>query len=69
MAQNMPSESANVEKEVSKQFNQDDVEKLVTHILSRKNKEFILSLYPTELIYATLLPFEARNAIGTTRQN
>lgn len=40
MAQNMPSESVNVEKEVSKQFNQDDVEKLVTHILSRQNTHF-----------------------------
>lgn len=33
-------------------------------ILSRSNKEFILSLYPAENIYQTLLPFEARDAIG-----
>lgn len=33
-------------------------------LLSRSNKEFILSLYPSENIYMTLLPYEARNAIG-----
>lgn len=33
-------------------------------LLSRNNKEFILSLYPAENIYMTLLPYEARNAIG-----
>lgn len=33
-------------------------------LLSRKNKEFILSLYPSENIYVTLLPTDARNAIG-----
>lgn len=33
-------------------------------ILSRSNKEFILSLYPSDTIYETLLPLEARNAIG-----
>ncbi len=33
-------------------------------ILSRNNKEFILSLFPSENIYMTLLPLEARNAIG-----
>jgi arginine N-succinyltransferase len=33
-------------------------------LLSRSNKEFILSLYPKENIYVTLLPIEARNAIG-----
>jgi arginine N-succinyltransferase len=33
-------------------------------ILSRSNKEFILSLYPSENIYQTLLPMDARNAIG-----
>ena len=33
-------------------------------ILSRSNKEFILSLFPTENIYMTLLSPEARNAIG-----
>jgi arginine N-succinyltransferase len=33
-------------------------------ILSRKNKEFILSLYPIDTIYETLLPLEARNSIG-----
>ena len=33
-------------------------------LLSRKNKEFILSLYPRDTIYEALLPIEARNAIG-----
>jgi arginine N-succinyltransferase len=33
-------------------------------ILSRKNKEFILSLFPSENIYQTLLPMEARESIG-----
>jgi arginine N-succinyltransferase len=33
-------------------------------ILSRNNKEFILSLFPAENIYQTLLPMEAREAIG-----
>lgn len=33
-------------------------------ILSRSNKEFILSLYPSENIYQTLLPIEARESIG-----
>jgi arginine N-succinyltransferase len=33
-------------------------------ILSRNNKEFILSLYPAENIYQTLLPMEARESIG-----
>lgn len=33
-------------------------------VLSRSNKEFILSLYPSENIYQTLLPIEARDAIG-----
>ena len=32
--------------------------------LSRSNKEFILSLFPSDTIYLTLLPIEARNAIG-----
>jgi arginine N-succinyltransferase len=32
--------------------------------LSRQNKEFILSLYPIETIYETLLPPDARNSIG-----
>ena len=32
--------------------------------LSRKNKEFITSLFPSETIYVTLLPIEARNSIG-----
>src|SRR5690606_13801553 len=31
---------------------------------SRSNKEFILSLFPSENIYQTLLPMEAREAIG-----
>lgn len=33
-------------------------------LLSRENKEFILSLFPSDTIYVTLLPPEARNAIG-----
>lgn len=33
-------------------------------LLSRSNKEFILSLFPADNIYMTLLPLEARNAIG-----
>ncbi len=33
-------------------------------ILSRKNKEFILSLFPSGTIYETLLPIEARDAVG-----
>lgn len=33
-------------------------------MLSRKNKEFILSLFPKGTIYETLLPVEARDAIG-----
>lgn len=33
-------------------------------ILSRNNKEFILSLFPSENIYMSLLPTQARNAIG-----
>ncbi|MGK0366975.1 MAG: arginine N-succinyltransferase [Thermoproteota archaeon] len=33
-------------------------------LLSRSNKEFILSLYPAENIYQTLIPIEARNSIG-----
>lgn len=33
-------------------------------LLSRKNKEFILSLFPTGTIYETLLPISARNAVG-----
>ena len=32
--------------------------------LSAKNKEFILSLFPSGKIYVSLLPAEARNAIG-----
>ncbi len=32
--------------------------------LSRENKEFILNLFPSGLIYQTLLPLEARDAIG-----
>ncbi len=32
--------------------------------LSRKEKEFIFSLFPTGKIYTTFLPAEARNAIG-----
>jgi arginine N-succinyltransferase len=37
-------------------------------ILSRSNKEFILSLYPSDTIYETLLPIEARHAIGKVGQ-
>lgn len=33
-------------------------------ILSRKNKEFILSLFPQDTVYETLLPLKARDAIG-----
>lgn len=33
-------------------------------VLSRDNKEFILSLFPSENIYQTLLPMEARESIG-----
>jgi len=33
-------------------------------VLSRNNKEFILSLFPSENIYQTLLPMEARESIG-----
>lgn len=33
-------------------------------VLSRSNKEFILSLFPSDNIYQTLLPMEARDAIG-----
>jgi arginine N-succinyltransferase len=33
-------------------------------VLSRSNKEFILSLYPSDTIYEALLPMEARNALG-----
>jgi arginine N-succinyltransferase len=32
--------------------------------LSAKNKEFILSLFPSGVIYVTFLPAEARNAVG-----
>lgn len=32
--------------------------------LSRKNPEFILSLFPSDNIYQTLLPVEAREAVG-----
>jgi arginine N-succinyltransferase len=38
-------------------------------ILSRKNKEFILSLFPSDTIYETLLPIEARNAVGKVGQD
>ncbi len=33
-------------------------------VLSRSNKEFILSLFPSENIYQTLLPIDARDSIG-----
>lgn len=33
-------------------------------LLSRKNKEFILSLFPEDTIYEALLPLAARDAIG-----
>lgn len=32
--------------------------------LCQKNKEFIFSLFPSEKVYTTFLPAEARNAIG-----
>ena len=38
-------------------------------ILSRNNKEFILNLFPSENIYMTLLPMEARNAVGNVGQD
>ena len=38
-------------------------------LLSRRNKEFILSLFPSGLIYETLLPIEARNAVGKVGQD
>lgn len=38
-------------------------------LLSRNNKEFILSLFPSDNIYMTLLPIEARNAIGKVGQD
>lgn len=47
---------------IGRQFmnmNYDDADRL-----SRENKEFILSLYPSDTIYETLLPMKARNAIG-----
>jgi len=37
---------------------------LEADLLSRTNKEFILTFYPREKIYETLLPMEARSAIG-----
>ncbi|MDH4467742.1 MAG: arginine N-succinyltransferase [Bacteriovoracaceae bacterium] len=37
---------------------------LEADLLSRKSKEFITSLFPTENIYQTLLPAEARWAVG-----
>ena len=37
-------------------------------LLSRRNKEFILSLFPSETIYETLLPLTARDAIGKVGQ-
>jgi arginine N-succinyltransferase len=33
-------------------------------LLSRHNKEFIINLFPSEIIYETLLPLDARNSIG-----
>ncbi|MFP5492100.1 MAG: arginine N-succinyltransferase [Bacteriovoracia bacterium] len=33
-------------------------------VLSRSNKEFILSLFPSDNIYQTLLPIDARDSIG-----
>lgn len=45
-------------------MNYDDADRL-----SRENKEFILSLYPSDTIYETLLPLKARNAIGKVGQS
>lgn len=45
-------------------MNYDEADKL-----SRSNKEFILSLFPSDNIYMTLLPYEARNAIGKVGQD
>jgi arginine N-succinyltransferase len=36
--------------------------------LSRQNKEFIFSLFPSEVIYEALLPLEARDAIGKVNE-
>lgn len=41
-----------------------NMEYIDADVLSRSNKEFILDLYPSQLIYETLLPIEARHAIG-----
>ncbi len=38
-------------------------------ILSRKNKEFILNLFPAENIYANLLSEKAQQAIGAVNKN
>jgi arginine N-succinyltransferase len=37
--------------------------------LSRQNKEFIFSLFPSETIYEALLPLEARDAIGKVNEH
>lgn len=41
-----------------------NMEYIDADVLSRNNKEFILSLFPSDTIYETLLPIEARHAIG-----
>ena len=41
-----------------------NMEYIDADVLSRNNKEFILSLFPSDTIYETLLPMEARHAIG-----
>lgn len=41
-----------------------NMEYLPADKLSRTNKEFILNLFPADNIYISLLPLEARNAIG-----
>jgi arginine N-succinyltransferase len=46
-----------------------DMDYITADKLSRKNKEFILSLYPSENIYETLLPQDAIDAIGQVGPN
>ncbi len=41
-----------------------DMDYYEADFLSRKNKEFILSLFPSETIYETLLPVSAKKSIG-----
>ncbi len=54
--------SAPLWEAIGKKFFQMDYQK--ADILSRKNKEFILNLFPSENIYASLLSKQAQAAIG-----